>query len=100
MRLNNNERENVMLLTATPEPETTSFPAFLTEVMQRGQSVRSQKHYALDHGVDEAALSRYASGAVSVYERQEIQNVLIRCDWARNYVIDLVKNQRRKRSAA
>lgn len=87
-----------MLLTATPE--TPSFPALLMEAAKFGTSVRSRKQYALDHGVDETALIRYANGAVSVYERREIESVLSRCDWARNFVVDLVKNRRRKKDAA
>jgi hypothetical protein len=91
-----------MLLTATPTPATTtmSFPAFVEEAMSRGRSVRSQKEHALDLGVDEAALIRYANGAVSAYERTEIQNVIANCDWAREIVINQVKNKRRHRNAA
>lgn len=86
-----------MLTTATPE--TPTFPELLTQAM-RGPGGRSSRQYALDHGVDEAALARYASGAVTVYERAEIQNVLTVNDWAMNFVVDLVKSRRRKRSAA
>lgn len=91
-----------MLLTATPETPTAtpSFPALLEEAMRRVSSARSRRQYSLDHGVDETALIRYANGAVSTYERQEIQGVLSKCDWARNYVVNLVKNRRAKRDAA
>ena len=86
-----------MLTTATPE--TPTFPELLTEAM-RGPRFRSSRQHALDHGVDEMALTRYAGGAVSASERAEIQNVLTSCDWAMKFVIDLVKSRRRKRSAA
>ena len=75
-----------------------SFPEFLDFLMRGG--TRSTRSYSLDHGVDETALARYVSGAVSVYERQEIQNVIARNDWAKNYVVDLVKKRRCLRSVA
>lgn len=91
-----------MRLIATPTPAMTSmsFPAFLEEAMLRGRSVRSQKTHALDLGVDEAALIRYANGAVSAYERTEIEHVIANCDWARKIVVNQVKNKRRHRNAA
>jgi hypothetical protein len=75
------------------------FPAFLQTAFDHG-GCRGGKSYALDHGVDEVALVRYANGAVSVYERREIQGVISRNEWARNFVIDHVKRQRAKRNAA
>lgn len=83
---------------ATPSAHSLTFPEFLDYMMKGG--TRGTRDYALDHGVDETALARYASGAVSTYERQEIQNVLARCDWAREYVVNLVKRKRSKRNAA
>jgi hypothetical protein len=77
---------------------TVSFPEFLDHLMKGG--TRGTRSYALDHGVDEAALARYTSGAVTVYERQEITNVISRNEWARSYVVNLVKQRRRHRSAA
>jgi hypothetical protein len=94
--------ETIMLLTATPETPTAAptFPALLEEAMRQSSSARSRRQYSLDHGIDETALIRYANGAVSTYERREIEGVLTKCDWARNYVVDLVKNRRVKRDAA
>jgi hypothetical protein len=57
---------------------------------------RGTRECALDLGVDEMALLRYASGAVSTYERQEIQNVLVRNEWAMNYVVRAVKDRRKQ----
>ena len=95
-----NKERIQMLLTATPP--TTSPGSFesLVDTAMRGRRPQSERHYALDHGVDEPALSRYASGAVSVYERYEIECVIAKCVWARNYVVDLVRDSRRVRNAA
>ena len=58
--------------------------------------------YALDHGVDEETLVRYANGVISDGERVTVEGVIGRCSWAREFVIDRVKRRKRqrKRSAA
>jgi len=58
------------------------------------------RDHALDMGIDEPALIRYANGAVSVYRRQEIQNVILNNRWSREYVVDYVKSKRKKQAAA
>jgi len=60
---------------------------------------RHTRTYALDFGIDEAALLRYTSGAVSTYERSEIEHIVARCNWALKQVVRSVK-RRRSRSAA
>lgn len=81
-------------------PATPTFSDLLTEVVKRGWTARSRKHYALDRGVNESALLRYADGAVSVYERVTFETVLLNCDWALNFVVDQVKSRREKKGAA
>jgi len=88
-----------MLTTATPTTES-SFPKFLADASAYNQRVLSGKSYAHDHGVDETALLRYANGAVSVYERREIEEVVARCAWALDWVVNYVKNKRETRQAA
>jgi hypothetical protein len=89
-----------MLSPAAPATiATMDFPTFLNTVMVEG-GPRATRGYSLDHGVDEEALVRYANGAVSVSEREEIQALIGRCAWARQFVIANIKQQRRKRSAA
>ncbi|MHC4180280.1 MAG: hypothetical protein ACYSWU_22475 [Planctomycetota bacterium] len=85
---------------ATPASHSLTFPEFLDYLMKG--ATRGTRSYALDHGVDEPALIRYANGAVTVYEREEIQDVLSRCAWARDYVVNYVKWKRTRsnRSAA
>lgn len=95
-----NNTRFLMLTTATATPANEmSFPEFLEEALSRGSPVR-HKQYSLDHGVDETALIRYANGAVSTYERSEVEAVLTKCDWARDFVVNLVKNKRVLRNAA
>ena len=84
---------------AAPSIATMDFPTFLTEIMANG-GTRATRDYSLDHGVDEEALVRYANGAVSVFEREEIEGLIGRCAWARQIVVDTIKWKRKKRSAA
>jgi hypothetical protein len=87
------------MLTATPsspaKPGRTAFENLVTDAM-RGASQLRQRDYALDHGVDEQALVGYATGALSVYERKEIEQIIIRCEWARKFVVDHIKEQRKE----
>jgi hypothetical protein len=87
-----------MLSPATPAIRAMDFPTFLTSLTLGGRS--STKHYATNLGVDEAALIRYANGAVSTYEQKRINRVLAKSEWARRFVIDHVKRQRNQRSVA
>ena len=88
-----------MLSPATPSVATMDFPTFLNTVMLHG-GLRNTKDYALDHGVDEAALVRFANGAASVYEHETIQRVVNNCEWARGFITSYIKSRRRKRVAA
>jgi len=94
-----------MVTTApTPAPANPgrSFETLLSKAARRRQHVRSTRSYALDHGFDEQALVRYASGACGMYERSEIEALIGRCEWARQFVVKWIKQQRRRkqRSAA
>ena len=80
----------------TPAPKALDFTAFLTEAF----AARGSRTHATDYGVNETALLRYTSGAVSMYERKEIEGIIARNDWARNYNVGHMKHRRRKRSAA
>jgi len=84
---------------ATPTIATMDFPTFLTEIMANG-GTRATRGYSLDHGVDEEALVRYANGAVSVSEREEIEGVIGRCAWARLTVDKYIKHKRIWKDAA
>lgn len=55
---------------------------------------RASRDYALDHGIDEQALEAYASGACSLYERKSIERLVCKCQWAMDYVTDLIKSRR------
>jgi hypothetical protein len=88
----------MLSLIASPAPAGTTFEGLLTSATRH--DARNSKNYALDHGVDETVLVRYANGAVSTYEHREIQSVIARCKWARDFVVDQVKRKRVVRSAA
>jgi hypothetical protein len=80
---------------ASPSMSPEAFETFLATAVRQPRTTRT---YALDHGVDEPALLRYASGAVNMYERKEIEHVLIRCEWAQKFVVDHIKSTRQKRN--
>ena len=87
------------MLTTAPSPSPKHDPRAFEDLLMtavRGPSFRSTRTFALDHGVDEPALLRYASGAVSMYERLEIEAVVRQCDWARQFVVQHVKSTRYK----
>lgn len=88
-----------MLSPAAPTIATMDFPTFLNTIMANG-GTRATRGYSLDHGVDEEALVRYANGAVSVSEREEIEALIGRCAWARQTVVEYIKHKRLWRSAA
>ncbi len=88
-----------MLSPAAPAIATMDFPTFLDTIMANG-GTRATRGYSLDHGVDEEALVQYMNGAVSVSEREEVEALLARCSWARQFIVVNIKHQRRKRSAA
>jgi len=75
------------------------FETFLTTAIRQGRASET-RGYALDHGVDETALVRYANGAVCDEERRDIEAVVSRNRWSREYVVDLVKSKRKNRVAA
>jgi hypothetical protein len=86
---------------ATPlSRAATQSPTFET-LVNRAALHMGSRPYALDHGVDEQALIRYADGALSVSERDSVAGLLARCSWARKFVVGRVKKHRWKiRSAA
>ena len=89
----------LMALRPTPAREankTTAvgFEQSITDALPAVETRRASRDYALDYGIDEKALERYASGACSLYERKSIESVLTRCRWAMSYVVALVKDRR------
>lgn len=86
------------LNTTSAGAEAPAFECFLGELLLNTKNWQIDRDYSLDLGVDEKALERYASGACSLYEREEIHQVLSKSKWAMNYVTNLVKSQRRLRS--
>lgn len=82
----------------SPTTATMTFPEFMDYLARGGQ--RGTKGYALDRGVDEEALARYVRGAVSVYERVELQEIIVNCEWASAYVVHLMKQRGHNRRAA
>jgi len=77
-----------------PSGRVTGFPGFFDRAVTRLSAWRNSREYALELGVDEEALERYATGAISMYERSEIEPILVKCQWAMNYVARLAKAQR------
>lgn len=77
-------------------PALTHSPTFerLFDLAFRGPHYTGGHTYALDPGDDEKALSGYADGAVSVYERSQTQEVMVRCTWAMKFDVNRVKNRR------
>ena len=90
----------MLLTTRSPKTSTSAmtFPEFLDHLLVGGE--RGTRSYALDHGVDETALIRYANGAVSAYERAEITAVISRNAWAKDFVVQVVKQKRKQQAAA
>lgn len=80
-------------LAPTTSVATMDFPTFLTHLGNGGR--RATRDYSLDHGVDEAALVHYVNGVFSVYERKEIEGVISRCAWAREFLVHYLKEKRR-----
>lgn len=77
-----------------PLPTTSprSFAALLTEAV----ASRRDRACALNHGVDESALLRYANGAVSVSSaRESITHVVGFNQWSRERVVHYVKRKRK-----
>lgn len=75
-----------------------TLPEFLGYISAGG--ARGTRHYAHERGVDEAALIRYANGAVSNYERAEIAAIISRNEWARDFVVQEIKQKRKSAAAA
>ena len=89
------------MLTATPAAAaatSVTFPELVTESIASG--VRDARTYALDFGVDEEALVRYANRALCDEERQSIQRIIARNKWAREFVVNHVKRKRKKNRVA
>ena len=82
--------------------KTQTFETLLISAM--GSGLRDARGYALDFGVDETALIRYADGAVcDGEERRTIEHVVSRNRWSRDFVVNHVKRKRhneRSRNAA
>lgn len=84
------------MLIATPAATSVTFPELVTE----SSGMRDARTYALDFGVDEEALVRYANGAFCDEERQSIQRVIARNKWAMEFVVNHVKRKRKKNRVA
>jgi hypothetical protein len=87
---------------ATPTRCAAPNPTTFEDLLTRAARTTSLRTYALDYGVDDEALVRYTSGAVSDEERVTIEHVIGRCAWAQERVVALVKKRRpwQKRNAA
>lgn len=90
----------ILAMPAAPAAPTTR-SQFETLVSNASQ-LRGCKQHALDHGVTEEALIRYADGAVfDDGERAFLERFISRNDWSRRVVVERVKSKRKKlRSAA
>lgn len=90
----------ILAMPAAPSAPTTrsQFETLLTNAF----SLRGSKQHALDCGVTQEALIRYADGAVfDDGERAHIESVVSRNEWSRKIVVERVKSKRKKlRSAA
>ncbi len=73
---------------------TTQFVKLVAEAIPALRGANDTRGYALDFGVDEKALDAYATGALSVSERNSIQQVIVQCGWARAYVVEKIKSRR------
>lgn len=71
-------------------PKVDSFPELLNLVM----TARDTRDHALELGVDETALIRYADGAVCDGEHRIITGVLAKNRWALSFVADRIKQRR------
>ena len=81
---------------APPAPATGDFETTVEAAIRGFRGTHTTRTYAHDHGIDEQALVNYATGACTVYERREIENVLARCHWALDFVVKWVKQQRKE----
>jgi hypothetical protein len=98
-----NHKEN-SVITAIPAafaaPKTTT-PTDFDNLLMDAMKLRGSRNHALDLGVTQEALFRYADGAVfDEGERQAIEHVVARCEWSRSLVVERVKSRRKKRVAA
>lgn len=86
------------MATAEPAPTSganpTGFVNLIGDILPEVAKFRGSRDYALDRGVDEKALERYATGACSLYEREEIESVIARNKWSLDYVVQYVKSRR------
>jgi len=76
--------------TPTLRAATEEFESLLA----RAANHRGTRSQSLDHDIDEQALVRYSDGAVSVGERQVVQEFLSCCSWAHKFVVGRVKRRR------
>ena len=79
-----------------PAPSNPGFTTFIADLMPKVRALRASREYALDYGITEQDLDRYAAGSCSTSDRQHIQHVLARCQWAVDHVIKRVREQRSK----
>lgn len=78
---------------ASPAPTTrVSFP----ELLNLAMTARDTRDHALDFGVDETALIRFADGAVCDEEHRKITGVLAKNNWALSFVSNYLKQKRRR----
>ena len=71
-----------------------AFSNLITKAWPKLAESTGSRDYALDHGIDEKALEAYASGACSLYEHEEIERLVLKCEWAMTYLTDLIKSRR------
>lgn len=84
--------------TANPAPSqsgnSAGFTKLITEVMPGVAKFRASREYAIELGVDEQVLERFASRACSDYESRLVKEILIKNTWSRTYLVNLIKQRR------
>ena len=83
-------------------PAATASPTHFDSLVRQAVSLRGSlgRERALDMGVDETALLRYVSGAVSTYERGCISALAASNDWVLQQIVKLTKQKRKRRRVA
>ncbi len=90
-----------MLLALPAGPAATSTPAHFETLLETAMrsDPRNTRDYALDFGVDEKALIRYADGAIcDEGERRSIERVVSRNRWSQNFIVERVKQKRKRKT--
>lgn len=76
----------------TSPTSSVSFP----ELLHLAQTARDTRDYALNLGIDESALVRYADGAVCDEEHRIITGVLAKNRWSLDFLKSYLDQKRRR----